>query len=424
MRTRSVAIVFSFQALLAAPLAAQTKDYHLEETPAVSWNAIGFHDARLLSLGGVSLLASPPFAAAANPALIPTTERRSVALSGSSLRFEAMQYAGLNQGSLSSPTPPSATQSLASGVAGHLDVGRIGLSAGWYVNSLLRFPDYGATTYYSSYDNSVYDAMSVAFDGREDVFYAAAALPDWKGLRVGARLAYVTGWRELMSLRVYSYYAQAASGAWLLQPVSSRVAESHRTKTVAPSLGLSWQITRRWTVAGQVTWPLEGTADRSLTRTFQNPATGLVISDRERGSDPLSRPQEATLGTALALELSDRLHLRLGVEAAYVHWSGYRYVFFGEAQPRDLRDTLGLSGGAELAIRAARQLGLALRLGYRADPQPVREPATTLSSLSAGLGVRIWSLGLDGAVSRYQGSPGGVRQSHTVLALTLRTPGD
>jgi hypothetical protein len=416
MRRRTAVIVVAAHALLAAPLFAQSFDYHLEETPAVSWNDVGFHDARMLSLGGVSLLASDPFAASTNPALIPRESRYSLGLSGARVSFEAMQYRGVNQGSLTSLSPPSDTVSVVSGLAGHIAIRRIGLAAGWYVNSLPRFPDFAVVTYYGSYADGVYSSNSLAFNGTENVFFVAAALPDWKGLRLGARLDYVAGRREVAVDSVYNDYFWIG-GAWAIRRIEQREEQSHNTRSFSPSLGLSWQITRRWTVAGQLTWPFDGTADRTLTRTFANPTDGIFISDRQTTSDRLYRPQEATLGTALELDLSRRFRLRLGGEAAYARWSHYRYEFFGEKQPRDLRDTFGLAGGMELTFKAGTDISL--RLGYRRDPQPVKEPATTLEAVTGGVGVRLWKLGLDAGAARYQGSAGGVQQNHTALVFTL-----
>ncbi len=111
--------------------------------------------------------------------------------------------------------------------------------------------------------------------------------------------------------------------------------------------------------------------------------------------------------------------LRLGGEAVYIRWSGYTYEFFGEELPRDLTDTLGLRTGIELAVRAG-PTDCRLQLGYRRDPQPVKVPATTLEAVTGGGGVTLWKLGLDVGYARYRGVAGGVRQSHTVVALTAR----
>ena len=420
-RGRAAAILVASQALLAGPLLAQRLDYHLEETPVVSWNDVGFQDARMLSLGSVSLLASAPFLASTNPALIPSDCRYSLGVSGARLAFEAMQYWGVNQGSnqgtLASRSPPSDVASLASGIAGHFETRGIGLAAGWYVDRVQRFPDFESVTSYGAYTSGRSWTTTLTFDGHEDVFYLAAALPEWKGLRLGGKLEYISGRREVSIRSVYhDYWWIDGASVWL--DVVQRQEQSHRTESFTPSLGISWQITRGWTVAGQAAWPLDGTADRSLTRAFEVRPNGVSISDSQTASDRLHRPQQATLGTAITLDLSKRVRLRLGAEAEYTRWSGYRYEFFGEEQPRDLRDTFVLAGGMELTARALTDVSL--RLGYRRDPQPVKEPSTTLQAFSGGLGVRLWQVGLEAGAARYQGSAGGIDQTHTVLALTLQ----
>ena len=65
----AIALSLAFSLTISAQ--EQAFDYHLEETPAVSWNRLPLFDARAMAAGGVSLLASPAFAAAFNPALIP-----------------------------------------------------------------------------------------------------------------------------------------------------------------------------------------------------------------------------------------------------------------------------------------------------------------------------------------------------------------
>lgn len=420
MRLATAAIGVASQAVLAAPLVAQTLDYHREEAPAVSWNGVGFQDARMLSLGGVSLLASTPFLATANPALIPKDRRFGIGASGTRVGFEAMQYWGVNQGTnqatLASPRPPSDVTRLVSGLAGHLAARGFGLAAGWHVGDVLRFPGFERVTYYGSHASDPRRTTSLSFSGQEDVFFVAAVLPEWKGLRLGARLEYLRGRREVSIGSVYRENWWIGSG-YAPFDVVQRQEQSHETRAVSPSLGISWQITRGWTVAAQAAWPLDGTADRSLTRSFEVRPNGVTISDRQTTSDRLDLPPRATLGTALTLELSKRLRLRLGGEAAYAHWSGYVYDFFGEEQPRIMRDTFGLAAGVELVLEAKAQL--CLRLGYRRDPQPLEEPAVTLQALSGGLGVSLWRLSLDAGASRYQGAAGGITQNHTVVALTL-----
>jgi hypothetical protein len=81
-------------------VSAQVFDYHREESPAISWNGTPLFDARMLGAGGVSLMGSPGFMAAVNPALIPHGDKLLVAASFDVTHFEAFQYWGLNQGVL------------------------------------------------------------------------------------------------------------------------------------------------------------------------------------------------------------------------------------------------------------------------------------------------------------------------------------
>jgi hypothetical protein len=58
----------------AFPTGAQNYDYHREESPSVSWNNIPMFDARMLAVGGISLMASDAFSAVINPAAIPAAK--------------------------------------------------------------------------------------------------------------------------------------------------------------------------------------------------------------------------------------------------------------------------------------------------------------------------------------------------------------
>jgi len=411
--------VAAAQALPTARAAAQELDYHLEETPAVSWNDAGFHDARMLAVGRVSLMASSAFAGASNPASMSLDGSRGMAVSATRAGFEAAQYWGINQGSVSTgPELPSAEATFLDGLAVYWSRPGWALSAGWYVSALLRSPGFEQR---QDYEAGQYSERSWTFDGSENVLFVAAALPAWRGLRAGLRLDYMAGTREVGLRSADAWYFLVPTG-WELRRIERVEEQENETRVIAPSVGLSWRATPSWTVAGRLTWPLPGSADRRLTRSFENRADQVVISDSQTSSDRHRRPRQAALGTAFDFDLrrlgwSRPLRLRLAAEAEHVAWSGYRYELFGQELRRDLRDTLALAGGMELSYEA--RAGVALRLGYRRDPQPVTAASATVEAFSGGAGVRFQRLALDAGAAWYRGSAGGTEQHHSALTVTV-----
>lgn len=66
----SIIIFIVVMSAVSFHLEAQHFDYHLAESPAISWNGVQMFDACMMAAGGISLMASEPFAAAINPALV------------------------------------------------------------------------------------------------------------------------------------------------------------------------------------------------------------------------------------------------------------------------------------------------------------------------------------------------------------------
>ena len=64
---KNIIILFFMITIASVMVWAQYFDYRLEESPAISWNGVHFFDARLMALGGISLLSSEPFLATINP---------------------------------------------------------------------------------------------------------------------------------------------------------------------------------------------------------------------------------------------------------------------------------------------------------------------------------------------------------------------
>lgn len=418
MKRRVPIFLVMLMSLFVYEIFAQHFDYRLEEAPVVSWNSLPLFDARLMALGGISLTASGPFTAALNPALIPSPEKVLLGISFGGLYHEAFQYWGVNQGVKTKAAPLSNRDFLLSGLAVAFKTGDIRLSTGWYLSALREFPSF---TFRQEYEYDQYDAYSGNFSGRESTFFAAAALKLTRNLDIGLKLAYISGQRQVDMIDFSRYY-YLIDNEWQIRDLALRQHETHERSSIAVSLGAALKISPHWTVGAAFVYPFQGKVKRTVTRIFDNQTDQFDITDRQTGTDTLYQPAEAVLGTTINIPLSTnaptRKQLLLGAEAAYTSWSGYKYVFFGDTLPRDMRDTVALALGAEYGSLSANR-DLFFRLGFRLDPQPLREPATTLKALTAGLGLRLGSIGADVGAAYYSGSANGVRQNHFSLNTTL-----
>jgi hypothetical protein len=86
--------------------------------------------------------------------------------------------------------------------------------------------------------------------------------------------------------------------------------------------------------------------------------------------------------------------------------------------PRDMKNTMVLGFGLEYGSLSPKS-DFFLRLGFSLDPQPLKEPETTLKVLTGGIGVRFGILAGDIGFAYYYGSPGGVNQDHLIFNGTL-----
>jgi len=400
---------------LAVSAQEQTFDYRLEETPAVSWNALPFVDAR--AVAGISLLASPALSAAFNPALIPAGPLQLTATL-KQVTHEAFQYWGVNQGVIAASGAQRDADFGISAAAGTWGGKRFRLAAGYSLSAVLRFPDFEQRW---NYEYDQYYSTSGTFSGKEDVFFAAAAWQPASFLTLGARLAYRSGQRRISLVDFDSSYYNIG-GQWVLREIAVGHSENHRTSLWAPALGFSLRLSPAWTFAAAFDYPLEGKAHRTVVQSFDNPADRVDISIDQESRDSFSEPATLLVGTAYRFRLggvsrADKF-LRLAAETRATFWSDYRYEFFGQTQPRDLRNTVEAAVGMEYGAFTARR-DFFVRFGFRRDPQPLRAAGATLSAWCGGIGGRWHRWSGDFGLALYSGSVRGYAQRHLLAVFTL-----
>ena len=171
----------------------------------------------------------------------------------------------------------------------------------------------------------------------------------------------------------------------------------------------------------KIRYPLKGKVDRKIVRSFVN-SDGLNIRDDYNYEDTLYSVPEVTTGLRYkgkGIKFAGlRGDLVLGAEMSYKKWSDYKFIFFGEEEARDIKDTFCISIGSEYGIRM-RKIDLYLRLGFGLDSQPVKNPDTILKQYSAGLGLGYKGFRSGIGFLYVHGSTAGYPQDHLVVCTTL-----
>lgn len=391
---------------LVVNAAAQNYDYHREESSAISWNGTTMFDARMLAAGGISFMASAPFAAVINPALLPKESKFNLGLSLANTDYEAFQYWGINQGVYTVPEAQSDRNKNVSGLSFSLPFKKFRLSAGWYIADLLVLPDFNFDYRYWAYSGK--------FSGRENNFFAAAAFAVGRKLDVGVKIDYISGSRDVLIDEYHKYYRSDGN------PVDSFLlierAENHNLGCIVPTIGAQYRFSPSWAAAAAVVYPFRGKADRKIWQTFDNQYwTPITIT--QTGSDTLYRPAKIYLGTdyTTANRHAPRQNaVTIAAELAYILWEDYKYIYFSEEMPRDMRNCLVFASGLEYGIYKP-AVDYFLRAGYRFDPQPVDRPHVSLHTFSCGTGFRFGHIAADIGIAYYIAPSDMLSQRHFVV---------
>ena len=406
-------LIFLFFSICFLNLFSQNFDYHREESAAISWNGAPYHDPRMLASGGISLMAAPGFSAAINPALLTGEKRIGIAGSLAWTAYEAFQYYGVNQGVLTAPGGFGETETRFSGLTFTLPLGAWGLSGGWRLSNIPARPSF-------NYTNSDWGwEYSGDFSGSENIWFAAAAWRPDDHWSLGLRLDYQTGRRSLDLHESYLYDEGGRS--------TIGQAEEHHSRIVIPVVGVSLFISPAWVLAASAAYPLKGEVVRSVTRSFANSWTPGGAWDQETATDTFYKPATGRLSTALTpfagQNLTSGSRLILAAEAEMVFWSSYKYEYFSEEMERDMRNTVSLALALEQVWRKSDgRAHYSLRLGYRYDPQPVRDPITNLHTFSGGFGMEFRGISIDMGIAYYHASAAGVGQDHFLYSASIFIP--
>jgi hypothetical protein len=338
----SVTLCFLIFLISIVHLHAQNIDFRTDESPVISWNGVPLHDARLLALAGVSSLASAPFAATVQPAVIHPAGTVLTGMSVHVLRHSAFQYRGVNQGVVYEPSGLSEWAGRIGGIAASFTLKKLTISCGWFVNQVLEFPDF---EFLEEYTDGSWTYRG-DFSGRENHFFLAMAVPVGRSVSLGVRFDHASGERAVETNDINEFLY-----AGHLETNQTRHSENHGMNYASLSLGARWRISGRWLLDAVWNHPFTGEVERSVVREFTSTLTGerLTVDSLSHTND-LVRPQEfilaATYGASSGMQPGIG-EFTIAVEAAYSLWSRYRYGFFEEILPREMRDTLSVALAAE-----------------------------------------------------------------------------
>jgi hypothetical protein len=413
---KKLLLLVMLMGVIWADLQAQIIDYRSEESPIISWNGVPLHDARLLALAGISSLASESFAKAINPAMGTESRKVAMAFTLNGLHYDSFQYWGINQGVIIEPEGLSEQKILVSGVAMTWPWKTLSVSAGWHICSLHEFPSFEFIEQYDG-ESWIYEGE---FKGKLNTCFLALSRKFGKKFSLGIKFDYIFGTRESDIKDLYHFI-------YMNIPDFNRITfrETHRLSQFGLSIGASWQLIDTWLFNMVLVIPFTGKANRSIVREFYSSLTEerLTISSQD-GKNDFHRPTKIHFSTSRDFPVGKNSRygkLTVATEMVYSIWSDYRYDYFDETLPRDMKNTLALALGIEYGI-PGKTREIFLRAGYRFDPQPLEQIPTTLNALSGGVGIKLGKLNWDLGFSYYFCFVEGYSQNHLVVSSTVNIP--
>jgi hypothetical protein len=373
-----------------------------DEAPLGTWNIFGSPPAPSVGLGGTQFArAWDGSVSLANPALLTSLPRLSAFVSGSYAAASLFKYSLVNTGVVESIGNPSV------GLYG-VDGGGLAARLGpWALAIVAAAPEsYGRPSI------AVGDGgTQLTFDqtGYLRVVHAGIARSLPAGWSLGVGLNYASG-------RLDRTTVERSGGIVSERTITDD--KSERFHGFYLNAGLAWEGTGRLTAALVVRSPyVKKGAAESLLR-YEVPAEGTDIRIAAEAVNSYHQPW--VFGAGLSYRLSTAWSL--AADAAYFGWSRYRVNSFDEPLARSFRDVLKAGAGVEY-LAPARMFGrsarIPFRLGFFADPQPMRTVHSSYLALTFGTGLELKALAVDISASfgREKGSGRSLRAGKIVLSV-------
>lgn len=393
-----IALALGAAALPASARAQLVLGQYETEAPAGTWNSFPFLTAACLGRGGtVFATASGPGDALANPAAAARAAGIRFVLDGSLGRADFFRFGPVNTGVLTSRDNLAMNTTALDGGGVSLRIGRWGIA----LNAALL---------------EVYDRPGIAYEYRDGgrLLYSHAwsqtgflrtvhlslAREIRPNLTAGLGVGSLSGTMDLRSEEDYVYAGYAI--------------EDERDRDLSGfflNAGLVWNPAPGLSLGLALRAPFDVKADATSVLSFVSSESPAPIVIRGAAEDKSRMP--AVVGTGASWEALPGL--RLALDLAFLNWSSYRAVYFGETQARDFRDVLRVGAGVEYGLEVrvrSKRLRLPVRTGFIYDPQPMKNPRSSY---------RLWTFGAGAALGRFAFDAGAAVGTERGSGRNLRT---
>ena len=354
-------------------------DYPL--LPAGGWNILGPFSPRGTAMGETVLASPGPQAGYLNPAVLGLVNGSWIGFSG---RYSSLSFAATDD---LTDTPVSSFNRKSSdfdSAGSVISSGKWRISVGYSIYQNYEIPDLKLPSYYPQ----VYEQ-----DGYLQRINLAVSTSLTGSLHLGFSLSYFTG--DISRTVTYHYG---------LQDVTQTEDLDIDLEAFGFNFGVLYQAGDRWYFHLGFRPPVMLKADFKFARFYDGEKTY-----ESSGRDSIQQPLAIILGCAfLPVE-----GMTLTADLSYWGWNhlgNYYYSEFYRPYPWRRRDTVKLNIGWEYLISISRKdpgYSLAIRAGYVFDSQPYNENESgwARNFLTAGLGISLKKLSLEGSAKIYLGSP-------------------
>jgi len=366
------------------PLRAQfDPGQYTDEAPFRTWNSFPYADAAALGRGQTAFAwGTDASLSSANPALLLTLPKWTLALGGSFQRATAMKFGPVNSGVLTTIEPVGGGAFSGDHAAFSFHSGRFAAVAAVFLTEVYNRPSAEA---YEFEDDGTTRLYTIRFEqsGLLRTFHLAASIRLSSRFGVGLGFNADTGGFDSEFLEDLTLWGYKITGA-----------KSASLRGFFLNGGTFWDVSPSVRAALTFRTPSTLKSETETVDRYEAPLTGTDISIRGESDDSFKRP--LAVGAGLTVKHNDRF--RTAVDISWFHWSAYRAVWLGTSQPREFHDVLRVSAGGEY-ISEFRMFGRRarspFRLGFVYDPQPTTNPRSAYLCVTFGTGLEIGRFRVD-----------------------------
>jgi len=394
--------------LLNLPLYAQSGPGQYEdEAPLRSWTRLGPLSASAAGMGGPrAARASDYMAILVNPALSSLHPAVTLTISGGLATSELNKFSFVNTGVVTSEG------NLALSVTS-LDFAGFSIQhRGWGLAvNLSLFEDYSRPeiSTETEFEGDPYHQLDFLQRGLLRNFHVSLSR------RINRWLAVGLGFNIL-----YGDFERRWEERYLLSRVTITDIKQHDFSGSFLSAGALLQPLDNLNLAAYFRSPTTLKADSRSELSNRTAPSGLDFEIDVDGESRFHRP--LVLGAGFDWRIVGPLNL--AADVTYLNWSSYRADYFEESLNRDFRDVVLFHAGIEfrtLTTLFGRAFVFPIWLGFRRDPQPMRDPISSYSYLTFGTGIRsrVFYVDLSSHIGFERGSGDDLNSRKTTLSIGL-----